>query len=41
MLMSSVLEALCEGAREDAAQRETVVSYQEMKERAKAAPPAA
>lgn len=38
--MSSVLEALCEGAREDAAQRETVVSYQEMKERAKAAPPA-
>ena len=38
--MSTVLEAICEGAREDAAQREQLVSYAEMKARAKDAPPA-
>lgn len=38
--MGTVLDSLCEGAREDAAQREQLVSYAEMKARAKDAPPA-
>lgn len=38
--MSTVLDALCEGAREDAAARESEIPYAEMKARAKDAPPA-